>query len=243
MTKLAGDHVQVLVDGYELTGDSNNISVADGRDQLDVSSFGDAVHNFINGQRLITLDHGGYLNPAAAGSHPVLKANAVSGIVSVLLGQNAAPVVGDPVYSLETLQTRYSTLPEINKVVPFSAQFANGGDLGGWGIALAVPVSFTNSIDGSAVNNGAASANGGAAFLHVLTAAASDTYTIIVEGSATGAFGGEETTIATFSLDASALGSERVAVAGSIPQYTRWSAARTGSAGDTVQIAVTLVRF
>ena len=29
MPKLAGDHVQVLVGGYELTGDSNRISIND----------------------------------------------------------------------------------------------------------------------------------------------------------------------------------------------------------------------
>jgi len=127
--------------------------------------------------------------------------------------------------------------------VPFNADLLNAGSLGGWGAALAVPVTFTNSTNGSAVNEGAASPNGGAAFLHILQAAASDTYTITVEGSTTGAFGGEQTTLATFTLNASALGSERKGIAVSIPQYTRWKAVRTGSAGNTVKIAVSLVRF
>ena len=76
-----------------------------------------------------------------------------------------------------------------------------------------------------------------------MTAATTDRYTIVVEGSATGAFGGEQTTLATFTLDASALGSERMAISGSIPQYVRYKATRSGSAGDTVQLAVGLVRF
>jgi len=243
MSKLAGDHIQVLVSGYELTGDSNSLSISDARDQHDVTSFGDAVHNFINGQRLINIDHMGYLNPDTARSHPALKANSIEGVISVLLGQNTAPVVGDPMYSLQSLQSEYKASPEVNKVIPFSAKFGNKGNVGGWGAALAVPVTFTNSTNGSAVNNGAATSNGGAAFLHILTAAGSDTYTIKVQGSATGAFGGEQSDLATFTLDASALDSERVAIAGSIPQYTRWTATRTGSAGDTVKIAVNLVRF
>jgi hypothetical protein len=210
---------------------------------LDVTAFADAVHNFILGQRTMSIDHAGYLNAAAARSHPVLKANTLDGIMSVLLGQNAAPVVGDPVYSLPTLQSKYGSTPEFNKYVPFAAMFANKGGLGGWGVALTPPVSFTNTTNGTAVNNGAASANGGAAFLHVLQAAASDTYTIIVEGSATGAFAGEQTTLATFTLNGSQLGSERVAIAGTIPQYTRFKATRTGSAGNTVTIALSLVRF
>ncbi len=49
MAKLAGDHVQVLVDGYELTGDSNKITVSDVRDMYDVTAFADAVHRFIAG--------------------------------------------------------------------------------------------------------------------------------------------------------------------------------------------------
>ena len=240
---LAGDHVRVLVDGYELTGDSNRVTVDAKRDLPEQTVFLDRVHNFLPGQRVSNVEHVGFLNAAVARSHPVLRANTLEGIFAVLLGQNADPVVGDPVYMLDGLQGGYSTLPEVAKVIPFTAKFANRGGRGGWGVALAVPMTFTNSSNGSSVDNSAASSNGGAAFLHILQAAASDTYAITVEGSTTGAFGGEESTLATFTLDASALGSERIAIAGSVPRYTRWKAVRTGSAGNTVEIAVHLVRF
>jgi hypothetical protein len=244
MPQLAGDHVQVLVDGYELTADSNRISIPDSRDLYDVSSFGDATHKFIPGRRSVTLEHAGYMEAAAARSHPVLNGLVVSGIVSALLGQNADPTTGDPVYSLAIRQGKYSVLPETGKYVPFTATFANRGELGGWGVALAVPVTFTNTANGAAVNNDAATTKGGAAFLHLLTAAATDRYSITVQGSATGAFAGEQTTLGTFSLNASAIGSEFITLAGTIPQYTRWLATRTsGSAGNTVKIAVSLVRF
>ncbi len=243
MTKLAGDHAQVLVDGYELTGDHNSITIDDARDTCDVTAFSDEVHHFICRRRQIRLSHAGYLNADAGRTHPVLKGLAVNGIVSLLLGQNTDPAVGDPMYSLSTRQGEYQSLVEMGKYVPFTAAFANQGELGGWGSALAVPVEFTNSTNGSSVDGGAASADGGAAYLHVLTVAASDTYTLTVEGSATGAFAGEESTLATFTLDASALGSEWQAIVGSIPQHTRWKAVRSGSAGDTVKVSVNLVRF
>jgi len=243
MSKLAGDHVQVLVDGYELTGDSNNISISDQRKMLDVTAFADAVHKFIPGKRQASLDHSGYMNAASAGSHPVLKGVDVDGVVSVLVGDNTTPAEGDIAYSLSVRQGKYSPQPAVGAFIPFSAMFATKGELGSWGVALAVPVTFTNSANGGSVDNGAATSNGGAAFLHILQAAASDTYAIIVEGSTTGSFGGEETTLATFTLDASSLGSERAAISGTIPRYTRWKATRTGSAGDTVELAVNLVRF
>lgn len=242
MPQLAGDHVQVLVHGYELTADSNRISIPDTRDLYDISSFGDATHKFIPGRRSITLEHAGYMEAAVAHSHPVLKGLAVSGVVSALLGQNAAPAVGDPVYSLAIRQGKYSVLPEVGKYVPFTATFANRGELGGWGVALAVPVTFTNTANGTAVDNGGATTKGGVAFLHLLTAAATDRYTIKVQASPSETFSSEVTTW-TFSLNASAIGSEFITLTGPIAQYTRWTAERSGSAGDTVKIAVSLVRF
>ena len=241
---LAGDHVQILVGGYELTGDSNQIAFNDSRDMLEKTAFGDAAHNFLPGQVLSRLVHKGFLNAVAARSHPVLKGVAIDGIVSVLLGQNAAPpAVGDPVYSLPVQQEHYQTMPQKGQIIPFTANFPNRGDRSGWGLALAAPVTFTNTTTGTGVDGGAASSNGGAAFLHLLQAAANDTYAIIVEGADDSGFTTNLTTLATFSLNASALGSERVAIAGTIRRYTRFKATRTGSAGNTVKIAVNLVRF
>lgn len=241
---LAGDHIQVLVNGYELTADSNRISFSDVRDMHDVTAFSDVAHKFIPGQTNSKLEHAGYMDAGAARSHPVLKGVAMSGAVSVYLGQNAAPVMGDPVYSISALQNAYNTLPEVGKYVPFIARFAGSGGYGGlWGVALAVPVSFTNTTNGSALDNGASTLNGGLGALHILTAAASDTYSITVEGSTTGAFGGEQTTVLTFTLNGSALGSQHQTVGGAIPRYLRWRAVRTGSAGNTVKIAISFIRF
>jgi hypothetical protein len=243
MSKLAGDHVQVLVDGYELTGDMNNVAINDARDTYDVTAFSDAVHSFIVGKRNVSVNHSGYMNATAAQSHPVLKGIGVQGMVSLMLGQNAAPAIGDPMYSLSVLQADYKTNPQVGNFIPFSANFSNQGTQGGWGVALTDGIaSFTNTSNGAAVDNSAASSNGGAAYLHVLQAAASDTYSIVVQEDDNSGFS-SPTTIATFTLDASALGSERIAISGSIERYTRWLATRTGAAGDTVQIAVNLVRF
>jgi len=38
---LAGDHVQVLVGGYELTGDMNRVTVNDTYDMHDITAFSD----------------------------------------------------------------------------------------------------------------------------------------------------------------------------------------------------------
>lgn len=238
---LAGDHLQVLVDAYELTGDHNQIMIDDSYKVLNASSFGMAAEHYIHGQRSMGLSHKGYLNPAAAASHPVLKGIAINGVVSILVGQNAAPVLGDPVYNLLTQQEFYTSKPEIGQVIPFNAKFANRGELGGWGQILAVPTSITNSSTGSNLDNGAASSNGGAAFLHILQDTNTDSYLIEVEGSANGVSAWGQ--VAAFSSNGQNLGSERVALLTSIPRYLRYKATRTGSAGDTLRLAISVLRF
>lgn len=240
---LSGDHVRVMVGGFELTGDHNRIHIDDAYEMLAVTTFGDAVKKFIPGQRQARMQHTGYMNATVGRSHPVLSGLTINGAVSVCIGQNTAPAAGDPVFSLLTEQGRYRVQPQISQVIPFNADFANRGVTCGWGRALALTASFTNTANGSSLDNGAATTAGGAAVLHLLTAAATDRYSMLVQGSTTGAFGGEETTVATFTLNAAALGSELSAITGTIPRYTRWRAVRTsGAAGNTVQIAVNLIR-
>ena len=242
MPKLAGDHVQVLVDGYELTGDSNRVSIDEARDLFDITAFGDEVRKFSPGQRMMALQHAGFMNSAEAGSHPVLQGAAVDGVFSLYLGQNAAPTVGDPVFSLLARQGRYGALPQVNRMFPFRAGFANRGEDGGWGIALTQPLDVTGTTSGGSVDNGVASDGGGLACLHVLEAAGGDAYVITIEGSATGAFSGEESVLATFTLDGRTLGSELVAIDGAMPRYVRWKATAGPSASDRIRIAISLIR-
>jgi hypothetical protein len=108
---------------------------------------------------------------------------------------------------------------------------------------LTPPVDFTNDTIGSAVDNTAATTKGGAAFLHVLTAAPSESYTFAVKGADDSGFTQNVVTLATFTLHGDVLGSEQVAISGNVPRYTRWEADRTSGSGSTVRAAVGLVRF
>ena len=225
-----------------LTGDSNRININEGRDLFDITAFGDEVHKFSPGQRTMALRHAGFMNSAEGRSHPALQGAALDGLFSLYLGQNAAPAVGDPVFSLLARQGRYGALPQVNRMIPFRARFANRGEDGGWGIALTQPVDVTGSALGNKVDNGGANDAGGLACLHVLEAAASDAYVITIEGSGGGAFAGEERTLAAFTLDGTALGSEQVKIDGRIPRYTRWRATAGPGASDRIRIAVSLIR-
>ena len=238
MTALAGDYVQILVGGYDLTGDLNRLAITDALDMYDVTVFGDQVHRVLPGLRRRVIGHYGYFDAAAGASHPLLKQVAVTGGISIFLGQNSAPNAGDPAYSLDGIEGQYTVSPEINKTIAFGGVFAQRSGQGGWGVALAAQATFTDTTTGSVIDNGAASANGGNAFLHLLQAAPSDTYTFTVEGATDLAFTTGVVTLATFTLNASQVGSESVNIVGAIPQYTRFKAVRTGAAGNTVKMSM-----
>ena len=243
MSKLSGDHVQVLVDSYEITGDSNHISINDNRNVLNATAFGDEVHKFVAGQRMMAVQHAGFMNGDEAGSHPALKGVDVDGLVSVYVGDNAEPTTGAPVFSFLPQQGRYGTLPQVNRMIPFQAVFANRGAYGGWGVALTSPIELIGSIRGNAVDNGVATDTGALACLHVLRAAESDAYAISLEGSSTGEFTGEESTLATFTSNSQTLGSELVKIDGTIPRYVRWTAIIDEAARDRIKIAISLTRL
>ena len=243
MSKLTGDHVQVLVDGYDITGDSNHVSINEDRDVFDITAFRDKVRKFIPGQRMMAVQHAGFMNSGEAGSHPVLEGADLAGQFSVYVRENAEPAAGDPVFSMQKRQGRYGTLPQFNRMIPFQAVFASQDENGGWGVALANPRHVIGSASGGALDNGASTDGGGLACLHVLDAAASDVYTFSIEGSDSGAFAGEESVLATFALDGRTIGSEQVKINKIIPRYARRVATADPAARDRIKIAMSLIRI
>lgn len=243
MAALAGDYVQILVGGYDLTGDTNRLAIADTFDMHDVTVFGNTAHKVLPGLRRHVIGHDGYFEAGAGRSHPLLKELTLAGDISIYLGQNAIPNVGDPVYSLDGIEGQYRVWSEVNQTIRFGGLFAQRAGRGGWGVALAAATSFANSTVGGVINGGVVSSKGGSAFLHVLQAAASDTYTLTVEGANDLAFTTGVTTLAAFSLNGSQVDAESTSIFGLIPQYTRFKAVRSGSAEDVVKISMSLVRF
>lgn len=105
------------------------------------------------------------------------------------------------------------------------------------GLLLEEAVAVTIDTDGTTLDNGAASTNGAVFHLHVTAYSGLTSDDIIVEGSTTGAFFGEETTVASFT-SVTALTSERVEVTGTVPRYLRVADNVTGTGSITRTVAV-----
>jgi hypothetical protein len=131
MTALAGDHVVVIMDDSGGTprtfanGDIIGMDVGQTFDQHDVTGFGDAVHNVVNGQLQAPVTIQGYLTTTAdTGTHTVIKgAFAVGSTVTltVQVGQNATPTTGDPEYEGEFIVESYKPVVETGRAVMFVA--------------------------------------------------------------------------------------------------------------------------
>ena len=89
------------------------------------------------------------------------------------------------------------------------------------GRCLALQEGISASGYGEAVYFGASGTDGGVAVLQIFGVSATDSITVAIEHSTTGAFAGEEATLTTFSLDGSSVGAELKTLTGTINRYCR----------------------
>jgi len=118
---LAGDHIIVIMDDSGGTprtfadGDISSVDLGLTYAQHDVSGFGQAAQNFINGQVQAPVTLKGYVTTTAnTGTHPVIQGAFAAGsqvTLTVQVGQNAAPTSGDPEFEGEFVVESYK--PEI----------------------------------------------------------------------------------------------------------------------------------
>jgi hypothetical protein len=144
MAKLAGDHIQVILDDSGGTprtfddGDIISVDVPLTHDQYDVSGFGDAVRNFINGLLRASVVIRGYLTTTAStGTHPVIQgafAAESQVTLTVQVGQNADPTTGDPEYEGEYVVESYKPVMQHSGAISFEARLRPAtGTAPAWG--------------------------------------------------------------------------------------------------------------
>lgn len=235
-----GKWTKLWVEGYNLTTKSTNVSIEDIRDEVPNDAY-TTDHRYLAGQAdgNITLD--GYLDDTAGSTHDALKtiANATSKLVTVALGNNATPAIGDPTGSMNCQQMAYTNNPDLTAQMAVNAVFKNRGATYGieWGLLLADATITANGSQAS-VDNGGSSADGGVGYLHITSLSAGDTITVLIEDSPNDS---AWSTLITFTLDGTTLDAERITVAGTVDQYIKASYTVTG-ASISFPIAVAFKR-
>ncbi len=121
---------------------------------------------------------------------------------------------------IDAIHTTFDTSASHSGTVDWSLDSQTDGIADMAGVILENNTTVTVDTNGTANNNGAGTTQGAAFHLHVTAYSGFTSDDIIVEGSTTGSFGGEETTIATFT-QVTGVTSERVVVTGTVPRYLR----------------------
>jgi hypothetical protein len=237
MSKQSSKNGIILVGGYVLSPDLMSYAVDDTVNPVDVTGFGEP-QNFTPGLVASQISIGAYWNSDAGRINDALKTVEQSNIHATVIP--AGYVLGNFSMSMPALHTMWQPQGSPDSAITAGTlTFSNRGTKNaiehGWILAHAT---ITNTTTGTGVldpTDGAVTA-ACAGVLHVWDICAADTYVVKIQHSA------DDNTYAdlvTFTLNGSALGSERVAVAsGTINKYRRVVATRTGSAGQTFGYSV-----
>lgn len=207
-------------------------------EMLDTTSLCDSTRQFVPGQNTSTFSVAGPLDADASSN----------GQWDALTDQKAAttpvPITFMPLgtdgaaWLFEAIETNLTDESGVGSTVDWSmtAQTTNQTDMDG--VVLENAITVTTDTDGTA-NTGPAggTSNGAVAHLHVTAYSGFTSDDIIIEGSTSGAFAGEETTVVTFT-QVTGLTSERVEVTGTVPRYLRVADDVTGTGSITRTVAI-----
>lgn len=225
---------RVFVDGYDLSGDVLVVGrLLNSFGEVPMGGLSNAVKYFLADQVRQVGIRGlqSFLNDATDGAFTVLK-NGGGDLASVLFGGGAEPAIGDPAYLLGGVQLGEEANFDSGRAV-FQADLLPDAeqDLGNpMGVVLHPKTSLSVTTNGASVDNGASSADGGVANLHIV-ATASGNFAYKLQDSANNS---DWADLLSFTLDGGALGGERQDVAGSVDQYTRFVATRTAGSATPV---------
>ena len=238
MTAQKGLDTHILIDGYNLTTKASNVQAVFAFDEAEESGYSQH-HSQIKGQASGQMTLDGYFDKTTASIHTILSQLLDDTEMSLLLGNNATPTLGDAVLSMQANQSNYDILPNLAEIIAVNAIFnQKGGSSFNVGKLLKFGTE-TATGNGSSLDNSASTANGAVGYCHLYGVSASDTITVKIQDSANDSTWAD---LITFTLDGSAVGSERIAVTGTIDRYVRaiWT---IGGTAPSFDLAVSLARL
>lgn len=244
-------HMRMLVAGYNLSGDARTIGAAGVTfTEADATGWQDLTVN-VPGRAALNLGpFQAMLNNTAAATGPTdpgahIINSPTARIVTLAIGIQEAPTIGAPAFSAKTQQLSYVATAPTDDIVTYSADFtqqaAQNLIAANWGQLLYNGNSVSSTTTAGSVDNGASTAAGAYAFLHITQSAGamgSNDWTITIEDSANDS---TWATIATFTADGSTATAEMQTIAGTVDQYTR--AVLTKTAGTDLVAWINLVRL
>lgn len=235
----SADAAVLLWGGYDLRGYTTDYELDKETPVEDVTVLGEAdITQQAVGFIGTTIVVNGFYDDAALASHAALVGPANDRVLALALEGNT---LGKRFFGAgSAIEFKYVRKVQVGKFHRTMANLVCSGviDDGAQSLILYPQQTVTAAIAGStALDGGAATSNGGAAYLQVpaLTLGGYTSITTKVQDSADGATGWAD--IATFTNVAAAPAAQRVAIAGTIRRYTRITLALNG-AGSSPSITL-----
>jgi len=228
-----GKSTKVYVNGYDLTLFLQSISPQLNADTAEVSTFGLTHKKFVPGMKDATLQAEGFFDGAAASADVILTAAlAGSGRWTWYPAGDAAAASG---YGAESLVSAFNSMTTKDDAARISAA-AQTNTTGAESVVSlhAMGAEEESNWTGTTVNNGAASANGGSAYLQVT--AATGTIEVSIRHSSDN-FAADDDELVAFTAVTGRV-SERKTFTGAVKQYVRGIAAIGGGETITFNIGI-----
>jgi len=222
---------RVFYGGYDLSGDARTISSLENSFlEADITAWNEETRNYLSSgiHEVGVTGFQAIINDATNRSLDQFKSASDSSRLTILFGGGGEPAIPDPAYLLPSIQMSSSVSFE-NYVGVIQADFMSDAAQhdantdNPMGVVLCnQALSSTSSL--ASHDNGAGTTDGWSANLHV-TATSSGDYAFVIEDSTNDS---DWATLGTFTSDGSAIGSEHLSGSGTVNQYARVTATRTG---------------
>lgn len=213
----------LLVGGFSLLGQTTALSETIAATLQEMTALGDEWAEHVDTAiRRATLTQSGYFDDVTNSAHESMVKVTAGGSRVVCYGVEGNVIGRKFMGFVGALQSKYERIVSLNAIHRANASY-NGSGRVYEGVILQEHATrgddWNTAVEGTSVDNGAASSNGGAAFIQVSGFSGPNTLTVKVRHAADG--GGSGATwadLATFTVTGSQVGSV-VAVSGTVNRY------------------------
>jgi len=230
-----GKNTKIYVDEYDFSAYFNDASSSTSVDTAETSAFGTDAKTYIAGHTDGTISLGGMFEGTASTGTDQHFASSLAGAEQLVILATEGHAVGRRAVMMKSENTSYETSSPIGDVVQASVEFQADKGLG-HGVILSSGSSLTATGNGTGVDNGASSADGGYGYLSVPVNTRNGNITVKVQHSADDSTYAD---LATFTVvSGTTLTSERVEVATgtTVNRYLRVNYTVAGSTGAATPV-------
>jgi hypothetical protein len=229
-----GKNVKVYVDEFDFSSYFNDVSAATTVETAETSTFGSSAKEYIPGLMDGTVSLSGLFESTAdEGTDDYFSSILGGAAKQKVIVAEEGHALGYRAVMLESDTTSYEVSGAIADVVQASAEFQSSEGVE-HGVILSSGSAVSATGNGTSVDNGASTSNGGVGFVSVPANTRNGNVTIKIQQSADNS---TFTDLITFTVVSSATKtSERVEVTGTVARYLRVSYTVAGSTGTATPI-------